>query len=191
MCQAVAHSQYGITLAFEILYIQPTPTNTLVLRYIYSRHTGSRLGIHRSNHSPHFEDSCVVESPAVTLTSDPVVLVVDGSRPALVEDPGVVSARLVRLLMPVPVPVSPVGRLNEERPLVIDDKPLRDDRALPPVSELKPASPLLAIREDRESVFGRMPDVPLLGNRLVIEERAAVESPAVEPVRVEKSRPES
>ncbi|GMF28898.1 unnamed protein product [Phytophthora lilii] len=131
----------------------------------------------------------VASVPVVLAPEDPGVAEVDGSTPFPVEDPVAVLTRSVRLSL-MPVPALPVGRLNEESPFVMEDK-LPIDGNVPPVRELKPARPLLAVKDDSESMLGRMPDVSLLGNRLVIEDRVAVESSAVHPVSVEKSRPES
>jgi hypothetical protein len=136
-------------------------------------------------------DACDVVPSAEALVSDTEDFAAEVKRLSPVEEPVAVSTRSVRLLMPVPVPVLPVGRLSEERPLVIEDKLPIDGSALPPVRELSPARPLPVVREDREDVLGKTPDVPLLGSRLVMEESAAVASPAVEPVMVEKSMGES
>ncbi|KAE8996262.1 hypothetical protein PR001_g19154 [Phytophthora rubi] len=133
----------------------------------------------------HADDACVVEAAAepvasvvdvctLSLAEDPVVVpVVDLCTLLLVEDPVVVPRRLVRLLVSVPVPV--LG-INEERPLMMEDMSVRDERPPPLRSELRP---LLEVSEVE------------LGNKLEIDESAEVEALAVEPVRVEKSRPDS
>jgi len=112
-------------------------------------------------------DACDVVPSAEALVSDTEDFAAEVKRLSPVEEPVAVSTRSVRLLMPVPVPVLPVGRLSEERPLVIEDKLPIDGSALPPVRELSPARPLPVVREDREDVLGKTPDVPLLGSRLV------------------------